>query len=96
MASSFNFIDMIVFTCALALLIMSSIILGSANKIKGANNDSTASPEQKEQYKVKKDIKNTSTLLLIISIIIVLLYGYKLYQQYASGKDSKGSVTYFF
>lgn len=91
-----NVVDITVFVGALALLIMSSVILGSANKIKGASNDSTATPDQKEQYKVKKDIKNTSMILLIISIVVFVLYGYKLYQSYMGGKESKGSVTYFF
>jgi Ca2+/H+ antiporter len=91
-----NVVDITVFIGALALLIMSSIILGSANKIEGASNETGATEAQKKQYTVKRDIKKTSTLLLIISIIVFVLYGYKLYQTYMSGKESKGSVTYFF
>jgi hypothetical protein len=89
-----NVVDITVFVGALALLIMSSVILGSANKIEGAKVDGT-DPEKK-LYTVKKDIKNTSLILLIISIVVFVLYGYKLYQSYMGGKDSKGSVTYFF
>lgn len=84
-----NVVDITVFIGALALLIMSSIILGSANKIQPATADT-------KLIQSKKDIKNTSTLLLIISIIVFVLYGYKLYQSYMGGKESKGSVTYFF
>lgn len=89
-----NVVDITVFVGALALLIMSSVILGSANKIEGAKEGGTE-PEKK-QYKVKKDIKNTSMILLVISIVVFVLYGYKLYQSYMGGKESKGSVTYFF
>jgi 1,4-dihydroxy-2-naphthoate octaprenyltransferase len=89
-----NVVDITVFVGALALLIMSSVILGSADKIKGANEAGTDA--EKEQHKVKKNIKNTSMILLIISIVVFVLYGYKLYQSYMGGKDSKGSVTYFF
>ena len=83
-----NVVDITVFVGALALLIMSSIILGSANKIEAG--------ADVKLIQSKKDIKNTSTLLLIISIIVFVLYGYKLYQSYMGGKESKGSVTYFF
>lgn len=83
-----NVVEITVFVGALALLIMSSIILGSANKIDAGTDV--------KLIQSKKDIKNTSKLLLIISIIVFLLYGYKLYQSYMGGKDSKGSVTYFF
>jgi len=89
-----NVVDITVFVGALALLIMSSVILGSANKIEGAKADGTDA--EKKQYTVKKDIKNTSMILLVISIVVFVLYGYKLYQSYMGGKESKGSVTYFF
>ena len=84
-----NVVDITVFVGALALLIMSSIILGSANKIKPATGD-------QEAEKNKKNIKNTSMILLVISIVVFVLYGYKLYQSYQAGAASKGSVTYFF
>ncbi len=83
-----NIVDITVFVGALALLIMSSIILGSANKIEAGTNE--------KLVKSKKDIKNTSLILLVISIVVFVLYGYKLYQSYMGGKESKGSVTYFF
>ena len=83
-----NVVDITVFVGALALLIMSSIILGSANKIEAGTDV--------KLIKSKKDIKNTSMILLVISIVVFVLYGYKLYQSYMGGKDSKGSVTYFF
>lgn len=89
-----NIVDITVFVGALALLIMSAIILGSADKIKGANKD--GKEEEKVQYTVKTDIKRTSTILLVISIIVFVLYGYKLYQAYQGASPSKGSVTYFF
>jgi hypothetical protein len=83
-----NVIDITVFVGALVLLIMSSVILGSANKI--------AAGTDEKLIKSKKDIKNTSMILLIISIVVFVLYGYKLYQSYMAGKETKGSVTYFF
>lgn len=70
------------FLAALALLIMSAIILGSANK-------DTIGPKE------KKDIKNTSTILLVVAIVVVLLQGYTLYNQYSSG-SSGSSVSYYF
>ena len=70
------------FLAALALLIMSAIILGSANKDKIGD-------------KEKKDIKNTSTILLVIAIVVVLLQGYTLYNQYSSGSVGS-SVSYYF
>lgn len=69
------------FLAALALLIMSAIILGSANKTIGD--------------KEKKDIKNTSTILLVVAIVVVLLQGYNLYTQYSSGSVGS-SVSYYF
>ena len=89
-----NVVDITVFVGALALLIMSSIILGSANKIEAVATPSTDA--EKKLAKSKKDIKNTSMILLIISIVVFVLYGYKLYQSYQGGAASKGSVTYFF
>ncbi len=83
-----NVVDITVFVGALALLIMSSIILGSANKIE-AGTDA-------KLIKSKKDIKNTSMILLVISIVVFVLYAYKLFQSYMGAKESKGSVTYFF
>lgn len=73
------------FLAALALLIMSAIILGSANGL--PDSDATK----------KKNIKNTSTILLGISIFAVLLTGYKLYMTYTSGRGSSfGGVSYYF
>jgi hypothetical protein len=73
------------FLASLALLIMSSIILGSANGL--PESDGTK----------KKNIKNTSTILLGVSIFAVLLTGYKLYTAYKSGSGSSfGGVSYYF
>ena len=69
------------FLAALALLIMSAIILASANKDIGATE--------------KKNIKNTSTVLLVVAILVVLLQGYNLYNQYSSGSVGS-SVSYYF
>lgn len=75
------------FLAALALLIMSAIILGSANGL----------PDSDNIKQKKKDIKNTSTILLGISIFAVLLTGYKLYMTYTSGRGSSfGGVSYYF
>ena len=70
------------FLAALALLIMSAIILGSANKKDMTETD-------------KKNIKNTSTILLVVAIVVVLLQGYNLYTQYSSGSVGS-SVSYYF
>lgn len=70
------------FLAAIALLIMSAIILGSANKKTISETD-------------KKNIKNTSTILLVISIVVVLIQGYSLYTQYSSGGVGS-SVSYYF
>ena len=70
------------FLAALTLLIMSAIILGSANKATIGETE-------------KKNIKNTSTILLIIAIIILILQGYILYTQYSSGSVGS-SVSYYF
>jgi len=80
MALSFTTIGS--FLAALALLIMSAIILGSANKSTITETDKT-------------NIKRTSTILLVISILIVLLQGFNLYLQYKSGGLSS-SVSYYF
>lgn len=73
------------FLAALALLIMSAIILASANGLPDSDG------------KKKKDIKNTSTILLGISIFALLLTGYKLYMTYTSGRGSSfGGVSYYF
>lgn len=79
---AFSFTTIGSFLAALALLIMSAIILGSANK-----NDIGATE--------KKNIKNTSTILLVVASIVVLLQGYNLYLQYSSG-SSGSSVSYYF
>lgn len=77
-----SYITVASFLAALALLIMSAIILGSANK-------STIGETE------KKNIKNTSTILLVISIVILLIQGYSLYTQYSSGGVGS-SVSYYF
>jgi len=77
-----SYITVASFLAALALLIMSAIILGSANKTTIGETE-------------KKNIKNTSTILLVISIVILLIQGYALYTQYSSGSVGS-SVSYYF
>jgi hypothetical protein len=79
---AFSYVTIGSFLAAIALLIMSAIILGSANK------ETIGATE-------KKNIKNTSTILLVIASIIVLLQGYNLYLQYSSGSVGS-SVSYYF
>jgi len=91
----FDMLSIVVLVGAIALLIMSAVILGSSNKL--AKKDALKSDSD------VKNVKNTSTILLIISIVVVLVYGVDMYLQYSKGHgisglmgSSKSSVSYYF
>lgn len=80
-----DYIAILALLAGLAMLIMSSILLGSANKL----DDS--------QGTKKTNIKRVSTILLVISIGVVLLYGWEVYKSYSAGAAASApGFSYYF
>ena len=67
---------------SLALLIMSSIIRGSASKL----DDSTE----------KTNISRTSNILLVISLVLFGVTGFNVYQDFAAQKAASTAFAYYF
>lgn len=74
-------LDLTILVCSLAMLIMSSIILGSANNL------------DDNQGTKKTDIQRTSTILLIISLGALLVSGFKVYMEYGSPLGKLSALT---
>ena len=79
-----DYIAILALLAGIALLIMSSILLGSANKL------------DESQGTKKKNIKNVSLILLVISIFVVLLYGWEVYKSFRTGSAAAGGFSYYF
>ncbi len=90
----FDIITMGIFLGALALLIMSAIIHASAKKL---SDTSKISGDVEVSQKVT-DIKRTAMILLIVSLAVTGMYGYKLFGQYQAHKamSSVASFSYYF
>jgi hypothetical protein len=77
-----NILMIIAAVASLALLIMSSIIRGSAAKL----DESTET----------KNIKNTSNILLVISLVLLGVTGFNVYQDFAAQKAASTAFAYYF
>jgi len=78
-----DYIAILALLAGIALLIMSAILLASANKLDDSQGDK------------KKNIKNVSMILLFISIGVVLLYGWEVYKTFRTGSSGAGFSYYF-
>ncbi len=67
---------------SLALLIMSSIIRGSAAKL--------------EESTEKTNIARTSNILLVISIVLLGVTGFNVYKDFAAQKAASTAFAYYF
>ena len=79
-----DYITIFALLAGIALLIMSSILLGSANKL------------DESQGTKKKNIKNVALILLFISIGVVLMYGWEVYKSYSASSGSAAGFSYYF
>jgi hypothetical protein len=87
----FDIVTMGIFLGALALLIMSAIIYFSASKLAGLEKVKADTGA----FTKATDIKRTGLLLLLVSIVVTGMYGYKLYGQYQA-HSAVPSFSYYF
>jgi hypothetical protein len=87
----FDIVTMGIFLGALALLIMSAIIYFSASKLA----DNAKVKADTDVTTKVTDIKRTGLLLLLVSIVVTGMYGYKLYGQYQA-HTAVPSFSYYF
>ncbi len=78
-----NYMTIIACLLSLTLLILSAVSLGSVNKM-----SATKAPSDEDV----KNAQRSSTGLVIISVVLVLISGYKCYKEY---KPKQQSIYYF-
>jgi beta-lactamase regulating signal transducer with metallopeptidase domain len=94
----FDPLTLVVALGALALVIMSAVSLGSINTLKknakvspivsGTTADSGAKT-------AADNVSRVAMLLLVVSAVVLVVYGFDLYKQYGAGKQAS-SVSYYF
>ena len=83
--------NFMIFVIALALMIMSAIIRGSISTYNIAVKDSARAQEADT---AKTNIQRTSNLLLILSILVLCVSGFSIYQSVAAQKVQ--AVAFYF
>ena len=86
MLMSMNFVT---FLIALAFMIMSAIIRGSATTATKACKDN----KPKDAETPLKNISNTSNIFLVLSLVALGITGFNLYKEYGA---QKASVAFYF
>jgi len=82
--------NFMIFVIALALMIMSAIIRGSIATYSSAVKDNKPT----EAENAKTNIQRTSNLLLILSILVLAVSGFSIYQTVAAQKVQ--TVAFYF
>lgn len=86
----FMSMNFLVFVLSLALMIMSAVIRGSAT----TNEAAVKKADTKAAETSLTNIKNTSNILLVLSLVVLGVSGFNVYKQYSA--QSVPSTAFYF